>query len=325
MDFIALFIFMVVQILFLPLSISGFILVAYKQMYVSKRLGVSGSAIEVINGRWTLDVFGIRKDTATVKLNRVLPNNSLPGMWMFLFPSYLRYKISGKNVGYPSIAKPGEEGVLSLFMNRTIYFDNIINKSKDKVDQFVVMGAGFDTRCYGDLKNSHLKFFELDQTKTQKLKKEYLKRAGIDTSPVTYVEVDFRTEHWYEKLEKAGYDPGKKSIFLWEGVTLYLSEKEVRNTLKEMKAHAGSGSIIVADLYAKSFVTGEYAPGMKKAIKLPKITDEELGFGIDFSSDDENALKTFLESEDMKGGDTYFMGSKTKKGTYMVVVEINLY
>jgi len=209
-------------------------------------------------------------------------------------------------------------------MNRTIYFDNIINKSKDKVDQFVIMGAGFDTRCYGDLKNSHLKFFELDQTKTQKLKKEYLKRAGIDTSHVTYVKVDFRTEHWYEKLEKAGYDPGKKSIFLWEGVTLYLSEKEVRNTLKEIKEHAGSGSIIVADLYAKSFVTGENAPGMKKAMKVQKITDEELGFGIDFSSDYENALKTFLESENMKGGDTYFMGSKTKKGTYMVVAEINL-
>ena len=324
MDFIALFVFMVVQILFLPLSIVGFMLVAYKQMYVSKRLGVSGTAIEIINGRWTLDIFGLRKDTASVKLNRVLPNNSLPGMWMFLLPSYLRYKISGKNKGYPSIAKPGEEGVLSLVMNRTIYFDNIINKSKDKVEQFVVMGAGFDTRCYGDIKNSHLKFFELDQTKIQELKRECLKRAGIDTSHVNYVEVDFKTEHWYEKLEMAGYDPGKKSIFLWEGVTLYLSEKEVRNTLKEIKERAGSGSIIVADLYAKSFVTGEYAPGMKKAMNLSKITDEEFGFGIDFSSDYENTLRTFLESENMKGGDTYFMGTKTKKGTYMVVAEINL-
>jgi len=81
-DFIALFVFIVVQILFLPLSIFCFILVAYKQMYVSKRLGVSGSAIEVINGRWTLDVFGIRNDTSSVKVNHVLPNNSLPGMWI---------------------------------------------------------------------------------------------------------------------------------------------------------------------------------------------------------------------------------------------------
>lgn len=324
MDFIALLVFIVVQILFIPLAIVGLIVVSYKQMYVSKKLGVSASANEVINGRWTMDVFGLRKDTASVKLNGVLPNSSVLGMWMILFPSYLRYKISGKNKGYPSISKLGEEGVSNIVMNRTIYFDNIINKSKDKVEQFVIMGAGFDTRCYGDLKNSNLKFFELDQAKTQKLKKEYLKKAGIDTSHVNYVEVDFSTEHWYEKLEKAGYDSSKKSIFLWEGVTLYLSEKDVRNTLKEIKEHAAPGSIIVADLYAKSFLTGEYAPGMKTALKAQKITDEEFGFGIDFSSDYENTLKTFLESENTKVGDTYFMGPKTKKGTYMVVAEINI-
>jgi methyltransferase (TIGR00027 family) len=174
------------------------------------------------------------------------------------------------------------------------------------------------TGCLSGVSN----FFELDQAKTQKLKIEYLKKAGIDTSNVNYVKVDFSTEHWFEKLEKADYDPSKKSIFLWEGVTLYLSEKDVRNTLKEIKVHAASGSIVVADLYAESFVTGEYAPGMKKAMKAQKITDEEFGFGIDFSSDYENALKTFLESENTKVGDTYFMGPKTKKGTYMVVAEI---
>ena len=120
--------------------------------------------------------------------------------------------------------------------------------------------------------------------------------------------MDFSTEHWYEKLKKAGYDPSKKSIFLWEGVTLYLSEKDVRNTLKEIKQHAASGSIIIADLYATVFVTGEMYPTMKTQMKSLKITDEEFGFGIDFSSDYENALKTFLESENIKAGDTYFYG-----------------
>ena len=63
---------------------------------------------------------------------------------------------------------------------------------------------------------------------------------------------------------------------------------------------------------------------MKTQLNLLKITDEEFGFGIDFSSDYENALKTFLESENTTVGDTYFMGTKTKKGTYMVVAEINV-
>lgn len=128
MDVIALLVFIVVQILFIPLAIVGVILVAYKQMYVSKKLGVSGTAIEGINGRWTMDIFGIRKDTASVKLNGVMPNNSLSGMWLALFPLYLQYKISGKNKFYPVVAKPGEEGIANIVINRTIYFDNIINQ-----------------------------------------------------------------------------------------------------------------------------------------------------------------------------------------------------
>jgi hypothetical protein len=32
-------------------------------------------------------------------------------MWLFLFPLYLHYRISGKNPGFPSIVAPGEEGI----------------------------------------------------------------------------------------------------------------------------------------------------------------------------------------------------------------------
>ncbi len=101
MDFIALLVFIVVQILFIPLAIVGVILVFYKQMYGSKNHGVSSTAVEVINGRWTMDIFGIRQDTASVKLNHVLPNNSLPGMWLALFPLYLQYKL--KNMPLPVV------------------------------------------------------------------------------------------------------------------------------------------------------------------------------------------------------------------------------
>ncbi len=41
------------QILFIPIAIVGALLVVYKQIVVSKRLDLSLTAIEVINGRWT--------------------------------------------------------------------------------------------------------------------------------------------------------------------------------------------------------------------------------------------------------------------------------
>ena len=55
------------QVVFLPLSIVGVLLVAYRQMLVSKRLGVSQTAIEVFNGRWTLHVFGLCNDPGAAK------------------------------------------------------------------------------------------------------------------------------------------------------------------------------------------------------------------------------------------------------------------
>lgn len=320
-NMLAFVVFIVLQILFVPLAIIGVILVAYRQMWVSRKLGVSQTAVEVINGRWAMDCFGIREDHASVKLNRVLPNNSVPGMWLALFPLYVYHKISGKNWLYPTVAERGEEGVANIVINRTLYFDEIIYRAKVDAEQFVVMGAGFDTRCYGDLKDSGLTMFELDQANTQRLKREYLAKASVDASHVHFVEVDFATDYWVENLKAAGYDPSKKTLFLWEGVTLYLGENDVRNTLSEMKANSATGSIVVADFYAQQFVTGEMYPGMKTGIQALKITDEAFGFGLDFADDYAESLKTFLASEGATVGDTYFMGSKNKKGTWMVVAE----
>lgn len=74
MNFIATILFIILQILFLPLAIIGFAYAYYKQIYGSKKLDVSSTAVEIINGRWIMDVFDIRKDAVTVKLYNVLPN-----------------------------------------------------------------------------------------------------------------------------------------------------------------------------------------------------------------------------------------------------------
>jgi methyltransferase (TIGR00027 family) len=141
-----------------------------------------------------------------------------------------------------------------------------------------------------------------------------LKKAGIDASHVTFIEVDFTTEKWYEKLEKAGYDPSKKSIFLWEGVSIYLPERDVRKTIKEIKGHTASGSFLLADFYSTRIT----------AMQGVKPTNENFGFGLDFTVNPESALKTFIESENVKLGDFNFIGHKTKKGAFGVVTEIVL-
>jgi len=323
-NIIALLIFIILQILFIPLAIIGAILVAYKQLRVSQKLGVSQTAIEIINGRWTMHIFGLRDDHAAAKLAPALPNTSTFGLWLALFPLYVYSRISGETRWYPVIAEEGEEGIDKLVTNRTGYFDSIIDNAKDHTEQFVVLGAGLDTRAYNDLKHSGLEIYELDQAADQKHKRRYLQKAGIDASHVHFVGVDFVEDDWFASLMSTGYDPNKRTIFLWEGVTLYLGEDSVRKTLRKVKANAAEGSIIVADMYAKSFVSGNYAPGLKATLPVLDMTDEQLGFGLDMADDYHQSLEAFATSEELTLGDTYFMGHKTDKGAWMVVAELKV-
>ncbi len=316
-------VFTITQLISIPLVITAVFVVTYRQMYISRRLGVSSTGIEVINGRWTMHVFGLREDIATTKLLRTLPNSSLTSLWVALFPLYLLYRISGENLLYPTLAAEGEEGIKDLVTSRTLYFDELIEKSLDDVEQFVQLGAGYDTRAYGRLNDPKLKFFELDQEATQQLKIDCLKKSGIETSHVSFVAVDFSNEDWYEKLALAGYDETKKTIFLWEGVTLYLGRSDVLKTLREIRQHSPAGSRIIADFYAESFVKGDYMPGMKTANATLKLTDEELIFGLDMSGDFEQQLETFAVDNQLNMGRSYFLASNSSRGPFSVVAELS--
>jgi len=85
MTMVAWLIYVPLQIVWLPFSILGGLWLTYKMTGRSKALGLSQTAIEVINGRWTGHVFGVRKDHASFVLAGNLPNDSLLGLGAVLF------------------------------------------------------------------------------------------------------------------------------------------------------------------------------------------------------------------------------------------------
>ncbi len=319
MGVLSFLVFIPLQIALIPFAVFGAAFVAYKQILVSKRLGVSQTGIEVLNGRWTMHVFGMREDVATARLANVLPNTSTFGLWLALIPLWVKYKLSGSYFGYPRGPQEGAEGISDFVVARTLYFDRIIQRVVGDVEQFVLLGAGYDTRAYGQLKREGVACFELDQAQTQRLKISCLSKGGIDADHVTFVEVDFAQEDAFERLEAAGYDPSKKTLFLWEGVTLYLSEQDVRKTLRDVRDHSGAGSVLVADIYGDRFIQVVARGAMAK--KTLEFTDEGLSFGLPFEADHGQSLGRLLESEGLTQGETYFMGTTHEKGPYMVVVE----
>lgn len=319
MTLIAWLIYIPLQIVWLPISLIGAILVGYKQIIVSKRLGVSQTAVEIINGRWTLDVFGLREDKPSRRLAATIPNTSTFGLWLALLPLWIAQKLTGRIILYPTVPAPEKAGLANLVPSRTVEIDGLIAANAQDSAQFIVLGAGLDTRAYGPLKDSGLVVFELDQKAVQTFKRKYVTSAGIDAAHVNFVEVDFTDRNWIETLKQSPYDPLKKSIFLWEGVTLYLSETDVRETLAALKAHTVPGSVIIADIYATRFI--EFGNG-KMVGKVLDVTSEGLSFGLDFSRDAKETLRSFFETQGLTLGRHQFLGSDHKDGAFMVIAEL---
>lgn len=315
---IGILLFLPLQILFIPLGITGATMIFYRQIFVSKKLGVSSTAVEVMNGRWVMDRFGLRQDTATVQLFSVLPNTSTLGHWLLFFPLYVLTRISGRHQIYPIIKDAPKAGLTHLITTRTVLFDELLQHACNSSEQVVVMGAGFDTRSYGPLIHDALDIFELDKKETQSLKRNCLKQAGIDASSIQFVEVNFATEQWATKLTDAGYNPQKVTTFLWEGVSLYLSETDVRRALTAMQTHAAAGSRILVDFYEVEFVHKL----MSRSGKLLELTNESLSFGIAFEGAASRQLAALASETNLKPGDIHYLGSETPKGTWMAVCEL---
>jgi methyltransferase (TIGR00027 family) len=100
------------------------------------------------------------------------------------------------------------------------------------IQQIVLLGAGFDSRAYVISGAERARFFEVDHPNTSRVKKAHISRAlGRLPEHVKYIAVDFQRDRLPESLQGAGLNPLQRSLFVWEGVSNYLTEDAVRSTL----------------------------------------------------------------------------------------------
>jgi methyltransferase (TIGR00027 family) len=133
--------------------------------------------------------------------------------------------------------------------------DRLADAIQKGATQVVILGAGFDTRAYRltDLLRT-ARVFEVDQPSTQEYKIRRVHEAGIEVPPnLTYVPVDFRRDKLDAVLKAAGYDSSEVTFFIWEGVTMYLPEAAIEETLRWIGAQA-SGSTIVFDFVYRAVI-----------------------------------------------------------------------
>ncbi|AKB32001.1 hypothetical protein MSSIH_1311 [Methanosarcina siciliae HI350] len=177
-------------------------------------------------------------------------------------------------------------GAIEFITARERYIDDFLKAClSESLDQVVILGAGFDTRAYRIAGIEKTQVFEVDHPATQEVKLKRLKKV-INPLPdhVTFVQVDFDTQMLGERLPASGYDEQGKTLFIWQGVTMYLTPEGIDSTLAFIANHSGPGSAVIFDYFYN-----ETLYDMKTVRWITRVIGERLIFGID-----EGQIEPFL-------------------------------
>jgi len=313
--------YVLIQIIFIPFAIIGLIDGIYKEMRKSKKLGVSFSAGQALQYRWIMHYFNTRPDPLSVAFTKKFPCESHFGLWTTLGALIISQRLFGFTTRLGKLVEPGEETLSSCAGIRVLMFDRIMEKYVDEMEQIVIPGAGFDLIALQYTKGKEVKVFELDQVNTLNVKVETLKKAGIKHDWITYIPVDYSNESWVDKLLEAGFDRTKKTLFLWESVSLFLEADIVKETLRKMADLSVDGSIIAQDFYSKAFMLGEISKIAKRNMSIIEKMGEPWKFGIDMSNDPKAAIESFLKECGLKMTKYIQFGEKLDIEPFYCIVE----
>lgn len=190
-------------------------------------------------------------------------------------------------------------GIHEYVLARTKAFDEAFVDALERgFPQVVMLGAGMDTRAFRfQEKNGDTTIFDLDIHATQRYKRKVLKRKKIvSPAELVFAPIDFNKQHLADVLPEAGYRDGQQTLFLWEGVTMYLEAGAVDGTLAFIHNSAAKGSIVVFDYVRASVLRYEDSLYGEKEIRgTVSRAQEGWIFGIE-----DGAIEEFLSARGFK-------------------------
>ena len=158
-------------------------------------------------------------------------------------------------------------------------------------EQVVILGAGFDARAYRIAAMARVAVvFEVDHPSTSAAKQTIV-QAMLASVPhhVRFVPVDFNSEPLQGKMSAAGYDPRRRTLFIWEGVTNYLTEDAVDGTLRWCAGTAAGSTVVFTYVHRLVLDAPQAFYGTEKLFMTLSAAGARWTFGLDPSQ-----LSSFL-------------------------------
>jgi methyltransferase (TIGR00027 family) len=201
-----------------------------------------------------------------------------------------------RNLFVRRLAPPG---IYEYVLARTKLLDEVfVQALTSGFRQIVLLGAGFDTRALRfAAQNRGTTVFEMDVPTTQQAKIDILRRKGVPLAgELVFVPIDFNKQSLAAALAQAGYRDGQRDLFLWEGVTMYLTPQAVDDTLAFVRNTAAPGSWLAFDyLYASVLRREGRYYGEKQIYNTVSRAGEAWTFGLE-----EGELEDFLRERGFK-------------------------
>jgi methyltransferase (TIGR00027 family) len=158
-------------------------------------------------------------------------------------------------VGLPVHRFPGVTPWILYMQVRTRVIDDAVRAFvRAGGRQLVLLGAGYDTRALRLPELADTRVFEIDHPATQGHKRDVLDRLGA-RSPSRYVTWHFEQRPMSEltgALAELGHDRDARTLTIWEGVTMYLTEPAIDTSLRAIRDWSAPGSRLSMTYFARN-------------------------------------------------------------------------
>lgn len=203
-----------------------------------------------------------------------------------MLPMYMKLMVKACNLkpvrhAFVNLMEKNMPGLWNGFPCRKRYIEDMVIESLNSgIEAIVILGAGLDTLAHRIPQLSAIRVYEVDLPqniayKTKKLEALY----GMIPSHMTLVPIDFEKQNLENVLKQHGYSFDQKSFFVWEGVTQYLTEAAVRDTLQFL-AKAKPGSRMVFTYVLKDFIDGQNTYGLDSLYQRFRVKNQWWLFGM---------------------------------------------
>lgn len=306
--------FYLLLLLALPLLVLGGLL--HTIVVLRCRGRISGTAYRPLQSRLLLHGLGQRPDPAAQALAAQLPGTRGLLGWLLLRPLVWACRCSGHLPAALRLPPPQPLPLRALLVGRTAVFDRALEDALTQVDQVVILGAGWDTRAWGACLGRGVRVFEVDAPPTQAVKRRAVAAAGLDTNQLCFVACDFAQASWLDALAGAGFDRDRPAFVLWEGVTMYLGESQVRATLDDISGLA-AGSRVAFDCFGREWLAT--LPGRLGARAVAWIYQEPFRFSLSTAAG-HAGLRRLLEQHDLHPELTWLSDDEDPRAFYAILV-----